>query len=172
MIQSRKWPAVEPDRLPLTESERAILDYWLALRGNAIRPARTQVLPEELAPWIGWLHLIEVVDGGADFIYRIFGDQLSAQTGFDMSRTSVRQWEPKFRFEMALSLYGQVAESGQPHYHANTEIFSEESHRTFTRIVLPLGDAETVTHILVLLSRRDDVMEFPPTEILVAPSVG
>jgi len=53
-------------------------------RGRAV-PARQDIDVLELRQWLGWLTVMDMVDDGDDFIYRIFGTSQAAQIGMDLT---------------------------------------------------------------------------------------
>jgi len=71
-------------RLMLPELER-LYRFWDAKRAGRAAPARRDLAMEELKPWLGHLLVIEVIDGGADFVYRVYGTAISAFFGNDLT---------------------------------------------------------------------------------------
>ncbi len=51
-------------------------DYWLAKRDTRTMPARSDVSPAQLKSQLPHILLADVIDGGADFRYRLVGTQL------------------------------------------------------------------------------------------------
>ena len=141
--------------LPLTPKEISFLTFWNRLKGDRAMPERSQIVPEELAPWIGWLHLVEVIDGGEDFLYRIFGSEAGGATGYRLHRKKVSEWDPPIR-ERALNIYRMAVVEKQPIYHCRFEDFSPIAQNTFSRIVVPLGGSETghSTHVLAFVTKH------------------
>lgn len=66
-------------------SLRALYDLWEARRGGRLVPARQDIDVLELRQWLGWLTIMDMIDDGADFVYRIFGTSQAAQIGFDLT---------------------------------------------------------------------------------------
>ncbi len=141
--------------LPLTPKEISFLTFWNDLRGDRTMPERSEIVPEDLALWIGWLHLVEVIDGGEDFLYRIFGSEAGGATGYRLHRKKVSEWDPPIR-ERALDIYRMAVEEEQPVYHCRFEDFSAEAKNTFSRIVVPLGPegAGQSTHVLAFVTKH------------------
>ncbi|HJW41898.1 MAG TPA: PAS domain-containing protein [Rhizomicrobium sp.] len=52
--------------------------YWERKRGSRAMPSRGQVVPSEIKNLLPFVVLVDVVDGGADFRYRLVGSQLHA----------------------------------------------------------------------------------------------
>jgi hypothetical protein len=56
---------------------RAGWDYWCKLRGARAFPARADIRPRDIAPFLTNMVLVKVLDGGADFLLKIVGDEVS-----------------------------------------------------------------------------------------------
>jgi hypothetical protein len=66
-------------------SLRSLYALWESRRRGRRVPARQDIDVLELRPWLGWLTVMDMVDDGADFIYRIFGTSQAAQIGIDLT---------------------------------------------------------------------------------------
>lgn len=68
-----------------TAELRTLLNYWRALQeGNQLpRQANFDVLA--VPSVLGFLMLMDVIDGGEDFYYRVYGTKIAQDTGFDMT---------------------------------------------------------------------------------------
>lgn len=55
---------------------RRLFDYWTQLSGERFAPARNELNPTEIREQLGWLWLMDVVDGGRDFRFRMGGDRV------------------------------------------------------------------------------------------------
>lgn len=83
-----KWnpPASE---LP-TKQLPFVLNLWQSLRDANGRVTPAQIDPFALRPALGYILLIDVLEDGADFQYRLYGSEVARVAGFDMTgkRTS------------------------------------------------------------------------------------
>lgn len=64
---------VSPETLDSKPVSLAV-HYWEKLRGSRCFPAREDITPRDMAPFLRNIVLIRVVDGGRDYEYRIVGD--------------------------------------------------------------------------------------------------
>lgn len=64
-----------------------------AARGGAL-PARSQLDVVDLAECWGDLVVLDVVDGGRDFVYRLYGTNVADAYGYDLTGLSVRALPP------------------------------------------------------------------------------
>jgi len=60
------------------------IDYWRRLRGERRYPSRQDLMPRDLAPLLRHIVLIRLLEGGADYEYRIVGDAHVQSHGFSM----------------------------------------------------------------------------------------
>ena len=77
--------ALDQSHLPDVEIDRttnwpdilsAMRDYWLAKRGARAMPSRNDISPAHLKSQLPHILLADVIDGGADFRYRLIGTEL------------------------------------------------------------------------------------------------
>ena len=138
---------------------KGLLAFWNEKRGIRPMPARHDIDPLEMKPWLSRLMLIEVIDAGRDFRYRLVGTDVVTRIGRDMTGKLISQLpalpEIVGRF---LEEYRQVVRSGRPGY-AVHDYFSPTIKRTikFERLLLPLGEADGP--VGMLLGLRNDLME-------------
>lgn len=125
------------------------LDAWHKAAVTGLPPTRF-VDPIRLAPALGYLLLVEVVDGGRDFSYRLFGTHVAAVSGFDMTHKLLSD-HPASTYirEFSIALYRAVMIRREPvwsHYGPAMAV----STAAWERIVLPLVDGDgTICRFLV-----------------------
>ena len=126
------------------------LSYWLGKRGGLAMPRKRDIDPVEIPPKIlPNLQLIEVIDDGARFRYRLVGTALVDAYGRDFSGRIADELFPDDRLNFVQGIYRSVCTSKAPifsrnKYHTprNIDLFS-------MRIYLPLSDdGFAVHHIL------------------------
>ncbi len=128
----------------------ALVDLWQTKTAGRKWPNRRELLFEELVPWMGRLHLVDVLDG--DFRFAIFGTATMGvmrreYTGMKLSEIAdplARIWEASYRaavdrreplfFHHPLGHYGETNE-----------------HVGWWRVILPLGTEDRVENLLVLI---------------------
>ena len=129
------------------------LDYWRALKADRTYPARNDMKPRDLAPLLRNICLIRLIDGGADYEYRIVGDAHVISHGFTMQGlrvSDVDKYSPGYGAVLK-SLYDRAVrrrdvyafrgwmESGDK---AKPYIYSES-------LFMPMGpDEQTIDHVL------------------------
>jgi hypothetical protein len=125
------------------------LDRWTQAAADGV-PTTRLVDPIEFAPALGYLLLVDVVDGGHDFTYRLFGSLVSAVSGFDMTRKNLSE-HPASAYirEFSIALYRAAIIRREPawsHYGPAMAV----STAAWERVVLPLTDeVGTIRRFLV-----------------------
>jgi hypothetical protein len=133
-----RWnPSVESLATP---QHRFLLRYWSDLRGERRLPHRREIDPMEMRPALGYVHLLETVEGGQDFRYRVFGSVVAAVSGFDLTghlASHLRASSYIVEFHLAALRAAQrrgdvlLSEHGPP-----AAVYTSTWHR----LILPLGD--------------------------------
>lgn len=136
------------------------LDLWNGLKAKGLRPARTDVTPRLLKPILRNTSLVKVMDGGADYEYRIVGDAFvqahgRSFQGLRWSETS--ELSPGFH-KFIKPVYDRVVRDGEPLAMRGwiERGGVRESHIYCEYLYLPLGEP-AVDHILIaaVYLRRD-----------------
>jgi hypothetical protein len=149
--------ALQDRFLTLDEVEQPILRegiaYWKGIRGARKYPSRSDVSPRDLGRLLRNTLLIGVLDGGADYEFRIVGDAPVVALGrnFQGVRLSEMDETGNMRGITCRSLYGHVVKTGEPR--AIRGCVASNISRMFPiqceAVFLPLGpDDATVDYIL------------------------
>lgn len=124
----------------LAEPLRALIEYWSTLRQATTIPRAHLIDPLAMRRALGYVMLVDSVDDGQDFRYRLFGSAIAAVSGFDMTGRllSEHQASPYIR-EFSLALYRatmQRREAVFSRYAPAGTMVTAEWHR----VALPLAD--------------------------------
>jgi hypothetical protein len=136
------------ERMALPE-QRALLDYWLELRGRARMPARRDILPERIPRWLlPHLGLIDVLPEGC-FRYRLIGTAMVAFYGRDYTGLLVEQGKARDYAAALNGLYALCARERAPVHAASRLLYRMGETRLMHRLLLPLSaDGERVDMLL------------------------
>jgi len=129
-------------------ANRFLLEYWLAHRRGAMPPV-SAIDPVRLAPALGRILIVEPVEQGADFRYRLFGTDVAAVSGIEMTGKLLSAHPmPVELVSFGLALYRNLLARPEPVQTVNlppTKLYS-----SWERIVLPFAGADgAVTRFLV-----------------------
>ena len=86
---------VEPDIL------RQLLIYWHDLRGERVFPEPPEIDPFDFKFALGYIMLLDVIDHGVDFRYRLYGTKIAQAYRKDMQdlRTSLEEMDEFLRWQ-------------------------------------------------------------------------
>ena len=132
----------QPDAANLPHAQLAfLLKHWRALAGGRAMPLSTQIDPIDLRPALGYVSILDVIDSGRDFRFRIHGTHSAAVAGFDM--TSHLLSEARTSLHAAhyiFATYRAVVSRREPLLaeHGPAKAIATKS---WHRLLLPLGDA-------------------------------
>ncbi|HWA45301.1 MAG TPA: PAS domain-containing protein [Hypericibacter adhaerens] len=132
------------------KDQRTLLDYWQAKRGARPMPSRADIDPAELVPLLSNLMLVDVVEGGARFRFRLVGTRVARASGEDRTGRFFDEYAFFRAYPSVTEQYRQVVASGEPML--ATEIFFNREHGTaydVERLLLPLGREEGQTDMLL-----------------------
>lgn len=126
------------------------LRYWERKRGDRLMPRRCDIDPTEIPHLLAHVQLVEVVDRGARFRYRLVGTAVADTFGQDYTGKFLDEQFSGPRREFIEKVYRTVLDTRRP-------VFLRNDYRTATglpivasRIFMPLSDSgEQVNIILV-----------------------
>jgi hypothetical protein len=127
---------------------RGLFDYWTTRRAPPALPARADFDVLDLKPWLGNLMLVDVIEGGREFRYRLYGSTLAHYYGKDMTGRTTDEVRAEAREWVREEYRAVVAERRPMIVRRDREV----RHRiaSVSKLVLPLaGDGITVDMLLV-----------------------
>ncbi|HZS82045.1 MAG TPA: PAS domain-containing protein [Stellaceae bacterium] len=125
-----------------------LLAYWERERGDAELPPVAAIDPTRLTFILGWLMIMEPVDGGADFLYRLYGSNVAAAFGRDLTGCRVGDSFPEVA-QFVIAAYQRMLALRRPLLtrHRPPPVIPLDY---WERLLLPFAAADgTVTRILV-----------------------
>ena len=127
-----------------------LLEYWRAgvTRAGGALPPTADIDPVRLGFVLGWLMIMEPLDGGADFKYRLFGSEITSIQRRDLTGCKVSDSFPNFA-RWTTDVYRKVMAQRLPMmtHHSPQRYVAVDR---WERLVLPYADAKgDVTRLLV-----------------------
>lgn len=125
--------------------------YWDRLRGSCTMPHHGEVDPLGFVPALGYVNILETVDGTCDLRYRLFGSIAAKISGFDMTGR-LQSEHPASRYVAEFALAGSNAciARGEPLFTEREPARAEHTFR-WPRLVLPLrGDRGGVARLMTV----------------------
>lgn len=128
---------------------RFLLDHWSTLADGGTPPNYRQIDPSAMRPALGYVMLLDAVDGGRDFRYRLYGSLIARASDLDMTgRLLSDHPASSYVTEFGLAVYRAALQRPRPIYTERTPAAAERTTR-WQRLALPLvDDAGRVTRLL------------------------
>ena len=142
---------------PSQERLRTVFAYWDGKRRGRPMPARADIDPAELRPYLPQLILLDVESEPLRFRYRLVGTEVTrirrGLPATDPTGKYVDEVTHHHGTDAVLTHYRRVAQEGRPSLDTGSYAPSPDRHwLRFTRLVLPLSaDGTTVNMLLVAL---------------------
>jgi len=77
-----------------SERLQRLYRHWAKLKADRFAPARGDLNPSEMKDQLGWIWLMDVVDGGEDFRFRMGGDRVVQFFGRRLSGETLKNVVP------------------------------------------------------------------------------
>jgi hypothetical protein len=132
---------------------RDLWQYWAGKRDGVLLPGRAAISPLEMRAWLGNLLLMDVVEGGRDFRYRLHGTQLVQLFGVDLTGQLVGAL--RVRDVDRLLAEGRMVVASRNALYTEETVVAEKQHVAISKLVLPLAaNARDVDMMIVGIYRR------------------
>ena len=121
-----------------------------ALAGTREMPLRRDFRPADVSWLLGRIYLVDVLDGGADYSFRLFGIFWEKMYGTDVTGQRLSEIEATGRLAALRGDYDTVVAARQPLFHPGTLVWPNQRSIRFERLLVPFsGDSGQVSLILV-----------------------
>ena len=129
---------------------RDLLTYWTELRDGRPIPHLKNIDPAEVRSALGFLMLLEPIEGDRDFRYRLFGSTLARVSGFDMTGKLMSSHPAsQYAVEFAVAMTRACMRHGVPLYTERQPVGTERT-KCWPRLTLPLvDDTGSVARMLI-----------------------
>jgi hypothetical protein len=133
-----------------TPQHRFLLRYWDDLRGTRAWPLVDEIDAIELRSALGYVNLLEAVEDGRDFRYRVFGSVIASVSGFDLTgQLTSTPYASPYIVEFGVAAFRAARQRGEvlsTQHGPPATVYTASWHR----LVLPFGDEHgEVTRLLV-----------------------
>ncbi len=117
-----------------------LLEYWNGLRGDgAMAPAKA-IQPIDMRPALGYVCLIDVLDGGLDFYYRVYGSDIAHCVGLDLTGTRLSDYTRSRWMLIYHAAAYRASAQRQDALHTSYVPTADISTPRWDRLILPLAD--------------------------------
>lgn len=125
---------------------RELLEYWRSKRASRPMPARTDIDPVDIPSLLPIIGLVDVLDGGTRFRFRLLGTEVVDAAGYNPTGRYLDQALPDGGYsEYLIGLFREVARERRPLYSESDLLGGGGVERHVRRLLMPLSrDGETV----------------------------
>jgi hypothetical protein len=127
----------------------AALAYWERKRGERKMPCRRDIDPAEIPRLLANLQLVEVLEEGRRYRYRLVGTALTDAFGRDYTGRCDDELFAGERESAVLALYRAVYDSRQPMFARNHFAAGEDVRFVENQLCLPLSEDGTSVSIIL-----------------------
>ncbi|MBT6116389.1 MAG: PAS domain-containing protein [Rhodospirillaceae bacterium] len=139
-MPSRLSPRLEGVRMSPEDVARPhlceVFAYWNALRGDEPVPRRDAFDPIRVKPSLGLISIAEVLRGGEDFRYLLYGSELARVQDQDFTGRLVSELPPPEFGRFVLSHLREAIAEGKPTAY-RIEVVSDRMSIDYWRLLLP-----------------------------------
>lgn len=133
-----------------TPRAKALLELWQSKRHDGLLPARRDFAFEEFRPWLGWLTLLEVCDGGNDFLFTLHGTAAVDRYRLDMTGKKATEL-PRNWSKTIIAGYRDVVRTAVPAF-TRHQLKDAQFEYSWLRLLLPCADdGRNVDRIIALI---------------------
>lgn len=139
-----------------SEPARHVLAHWSSLADGARLPGYRQVDPADLRPALGYVLLLDVLEDGWDFRYRLFGSTISSVSGFDLTGKLLSEHPASaYVAEFSIAVGRAATRRRQPIYSLRHPVGAQDTS-LWEQLVLPLADENGhVVRLMVVATPLD-----------------
>jgi hypothetical protein len=134
---------------------RGLYDYWSAKRGTRVWPSRSDILPEEIKPLLPYVMLVDVLDDGRHFRFRLVGTDVAI--GVDPTGKLQHEAVPEgiYRDHITALFRRGAAGPGALYSRSAYDYTRVEGPRSISRLFMPLSADGTVIDKMLIGQKAD-----------------
>jgi hypothetical protein len=141
---------------PMRAELQALLSYWRERRQGGSLPYRKQVLAEAMLRWKGRISLFEVLDGGADFRFRLHGSEHAVLRGTDMTGRRISELPEDQRIRLFEEMRMVLSVAAPVHIRRSSVV---RDYAVVERLMLPLLGASGGIQFLLMGAYRTELKD-------------
>jgi hypothetical protein len=145
------YSTIAPCSRPTAKALLSLTDYWRGKRVGGALPSRDAIDPTEIIAHLPWMFMADVVDGGADYRYRLIGTSIVSANYRDVTGRSFRElYSDPTKLEAARIGFDLARSTCAPAYTSGRAFWRPGwTYDHFESAFLPLSsDGKTVNIIL------------------------
>jgi len=126
-----------------------LIACWNEIRGARAMPTRAELNPFVLRASLRFTQLFDILDGGRDFRFRVFGSGIAEVSGLQVTGKCLSELEhDQMRTRIVASLCRVMETRAPARMTAEHCALEHLAHRQLETVWLPLGDDTGITQVL------------------------
>lgn len=125
--------------------------FWNLRRAGRVMPARRDFVAEEFRPWFGHIRMLAVEHDPLRFKVTLEGTEIRDLAGEDFTGRYLEDVYKAAHRETLLAAYRECVASRAPRLDTLHPGMALQNFTILERLMLPCGDGERVTHLIVAL---------------------
>ena len=140
-------------------------DYWRKKVGDGDIPDRAAIVPTDIPELLPHVYMVDVVDGGARFRYRLVGSNIVDRVGFNATGKFLSEVVQGEHERYMANLFRQVVSTRHGIYSRSAYRYPDRDFVSTSRIFLPLTRGGREVAIILAaqvfgFARTEDLREF------------
>lgn len=124
--------------------------YWNDLRRGRSMPSRSDIDPADIVPQLPFIGLVDVIEGGCDFRFRLLGTALDYAFGDYYTGWRLSEVEREDLRRIFSAAFLPPARDGKPYRRSGLLSISDKEHVRFDLVALPLSSDDAQADMLFL----------------------
>lgn len=148
------------DEATYSRKLRDFAELWRSKRRDGRLPARRDFAFEEMIPWLGWIAILKVLDGGRDFQFVLHGTKIGDRQRHDLTGVKVSDM-PKVWRDTSAAGYFEVMRAPDllfTRHQVRTELYDY----AWERLIAPCAVDGTTPDTLLLILEDIDYRSLGP----------
>lgn len=128
----------------------ALYRYWLQKAGNRRMPARHDLDPVEMKPWLANLVLVEFIGGNVeDYRVKLEGTNIESYYADRRTGHGIEMLTSPTERDLMMAQYGAVLKHGQPAFYDAEFVNSSGKLSRQIKLLLPLSEDGAVVNLVL-----------------------
>jgi len=164
-------PAVETwnslERIPHPKI-RAFAEYWQSKRAQRRAPARADIDPAELGPFLPHMYMLDVVPPGPRIKVRLLGTEALQSGGVDLTGRFADEVLPPARYAELQQEIDDVLRNFVLRYQISDLAWQGRPHARYHRLMMPLSADQVTVNILfgAQMLSVEDAQRLPANSVM------
>jgi hypothetical protein len=148
------------DEATYSRKLRDFAELWRRKRRDGRLPSRRDFAFEEMIPWLGWIAILKVLDGGRDFLFVLHGTNIVERHRQDLTGMRASEMPSVWRDS---TMPGYLATMREPKLlFTRHRIETERYDYAWERLIAPCADAGVNVETLFLVVEDIDYRSLGP----------